>query len=215
MLLDAVRIGTDALADASRTYALVLGTAGTAVAPAVHRFRLAHGTVELVGGGPPGLFAVRFVAPAPPAFDAGGIVVETVAAGDAAVEDTAVAIDHVVVQSADPARAVAVWRDTAGLRLALDRAFPARGLRLLFFRSNHMTLEYACPLVPPPGPPPPDRLHGVSYRVPDLAARSERLRAAGLDVSEVRAGMKPGTRVATVRSGTAGVPTLLLEAAGT
>ena len=34
---------------------------------------------------------------------------------------------------------------------------------------------------------------------------------AGVDVSEVRNGRKPGTRVMTVRSGTCGVPTLLVQ----
>jgi hypothetical protein len=35
--------------------------------------------------------------------------------------------------------------------------------------------------------------------------------ADGVDVSEIRAGRKPGTRVMTVRNGTCGVPTLLVE----
>jgi hypothetical protein len=47
--------------------------------------------------------------------------------------------------------------------------------------------------------------------VPDAEAARARLLAAGLDVSEVRAGRKPGTRVLTLRGGTCGVPTLLLE----
>ena len=55
-------------------------------------------------------------------------------------------------------------------------------------------------------------LNGVAYRVRDLAAVRERLLAAGLDVSDMRTGNKQGTRVATVRSGTEGVPTLLIEA---
>ena len=38
-----------------------------------------------------------------------------------------------------------------------------------------------------------------------------RLAEAGVDVSEVRNGRKPGTRVMTVRSGTSGVPTLLVQ----
>ena len=38
--------------------------------------------------------------------------------------------------------------------------------------------------------------------------------AAGFDVSPVRTGMRPGTSVATVRSETAGVPTLLLQVHG-
>ena len=33
----------------------------------------------------------------------------------------------------------------------------------------------------------------------------------GYDVSEARAGMKPGSAVATVLSGTAGVPSLLIQ----
>ena len=37
------------------------------------------------------------------------------------------------------------------------------------------------------------------------------LAAAGVDVSDVRTGRKPGTRVLTVRSGTCGIPTLLVE----
>ena len=81
----------------------------------------------------------------------------------------------------------------------------------MFFRSGGLTLEFATPLPVPSEPPGPDRLHGVSYRVPDLEARRAALLAAGLDVSEIRPGNKAGTRVATVRSGTEGVPTLLLE----
>ena len=34
---------------------------------------------------------------------------------------------------------------------------------------------------------------------------------AGIDVSEVRTGRKPGTRVMSVRSGTCGIHTLFLE----
>jgi hypothetical protein len=99
------------------------------------------------------------------------------------------------------------------LRLALDREFPERGLRLLFFRSGGMTLEYACPVTSSgdAGSADGDRLYGVSYRVADLASCRARLQGAGLDVSEIRPGLKPGTSVATVRSGTAGIPTLLLH----
>jgi hypothetical protein len=49
--------------------------------------------------------------------------------------------------------------------------------------------------------------------VADIDATRARLAAAGLDVSEVRAGRKPGTRVMTVRDGTCGVRTLMLERA--
>jgi len=35
--------------------------------------------------------------------------------------------------------------------------------------------------------------------------------SVNIDVSEVRTGRKPGTRVLTVRTGTCGIPTLLVE----
>jgi len=54
-------------------------------------------------------------------------------------------------------------------------------------------------------------LHGISWRVANIDATRARLAASGLDVSEVRIGRRPGTRVMTVKSGTCGVPTLLIE----
>jgi hypothetical protein len=56
-----------------------------------------------------------------------------------------------------------------------------------------------------------DKLWGLSWRVADIDATRARLVAAGLDVSEVRTGRKPGTRVLSVRDGTCGIRTLLLE----
>src|SRR5437879_6076340 len=77
-------------------------------------------------------------------------------------------------------------------------------------RSGGITLEFATGHPPPAEADAPDRLYGVSYRVADLEARRERLLRAGVDVSPVRDGMRPGTSVVTVLSGTAVVPTLLL-----
>jgi catechol 2,3-dioxygenase-like lactoylglutathione lyase family enzyme len=211
VLLDAVRIGTDALDAAVADYARLLDGPGTRLAPGRHRFTLAQGAIELVDAGPPGIQALRFVAPAPPDVDFHGIAVEVAPAAPDLPADTALAIDHVVVRTAAPERAVALWRDALGLRLAFDRVFPARHLRLLFFRTNHMTLEYAAPDPPVTGDPGPDGFYGVSFRVPDLEAARARLLAGGVDVSAARPGNKAGTTVATVRSHTAGVPTLLIQ----
>jgi catechol 2,3-dioxygenase-like lactoylglutathione lyase family enzyme len=221
MRLDSVQIGAADPADAARAYALVLGVAPVAGDGAAARFQLRRGAVEIVPG-EPGLRAVTFVAeaddtapwPAEPAAFHGlpvRIGAAAAAAPEATAPGTADGIDHVVVQTPDADRAIALWRDRLGLRLAFDRAFPERGLRLVFFRSGGVTLEFATPhpALPPGGEP--DRLYGVSYRVVDLAAVRARLAGAGVDVSEVRPGHKVGTRVATVRSGTAGIPTLLLE----
>ena len=56
-----------------------------------------------------------------------------------------------------------------------------------------------------------DKLWGLSWRVANIDATRARLVSAGVDVSEVRTGRKPGTRVLTVRNGTCGIPTLLVE----
>jgi catechol 2,3-dioxygenase-like lactoylglutathione lyase family enzyme len=57
-----------------------------------------------------------------------------------------------------------------------------------------------------------DRLWGLSWRVQDADAARARLAAASVNVSEVRVGFKPGTRVFTVRDKTCGIPTLMIEA---
>lgn len=213
MHLLGVRIGADDVAGAVRAYTTLLDVPPTALPAGGARFRLGRGSVDVVAG-PAGLQALR-LARTPdeaPLESAHGVAITTEAAPDETAPGPAsVAIDHVVVRTADPGRAIALWRDRLGLRLALDRAFPARGLRLLFLRSAGMTLEYAAPLPPTPDPARDDALYGVSYRVTDLTARCDRLLAAGIDVSRPRPGMRPGTTVVTVRSGTAGVATLLLQ----
>ena len=117
------------------------------------------------------------------------------------------ALDHAVVRTPDPEAARALYGEGLGLRLALDREFPQWGSRLLFFRVGDVTVELAAEPARDAG----DRLWGLSWRVRDADAAGARLAASGFDVSEVRPGRRPGTRVLSVRDGTHGVPTLLLE----
>jgi hypothetical protein len=56
-----------------------------------------------------------------------------------------------------------------------------------------------------------DKLWGLSWRVDGIDATRARLVAAGIDISEVRQGRKPGTRVLSVRDGACGIHTLLVE----
>lgn len=121
------------------------------------------------------------------------------------------AMDHVVVSTTDPERAVALYGARLGLDMALDRSHPEWG-RLMFFRCGDLIVE----VTSRPGKSDeskPDRLRGICWRVLDIDATHARLVAAGVDVSEVRTGRKPGTRVMTVKSGTCGVPTLLVQPA--
>jgi catechol 2,3-dioxygenase-like lactoylglutathione lyase family enzyme len=119
------------------------------------------------------------------------------------------AMDHVVVSTSDPERAAALYGARLGLDMALDRSHPDWG-RLMFFRCGDVIVE----VTHRPGKSADtsqDRLSGICWRVADIDATHARLVQAGVDVSEVRTGRKPGTRVMTVRSGTCGVPTLLVQ----
>ena len=120
-------------------------------------------------------------------------------------------IDHVVIQTADPDAARSLYGERLGLRLALDKSFPQWGARLMFFRVGHITVEVAARLDAGPDPLAPDRAWGISWRVHDADAARLRLAEAGFDVSEVRAGRRPNTRVFTVRGEPCGVATLVLE----
>jgi catechol 2,3-dioxygenase-like lactoylglutathione lyase family enzyme len=125
-------------------------------------------------------------------------------------EPAAVAgLDHVVIRSPDPERAVALYAGRLALSLRLDRTEPAWGVRLLFFRCGDLIVEVVHDLKTGPGDG-PDQLWGLSWRVPVVADAHARLKGAGAGVSDVRTGRRPGTQVFTVKSHTAGVPTLLI-----
>ena len=115
------------------------------------------------------------------------------------------ALDHLVLRTSDPEAARALYQDALGIRLALDRELA--GTRMLFFRVGGVTLE----VVHDAAAGEQDVLHGLAYRVIDIEAAHARMTAAGIAVSEVRVGRKPGTHVFTVRDGTLGVPTLVLR----
>lgn len=115
------------------------------------------------------------------------------------------ALDHVVVRSADPSAAAALYGAALGIRLALDRRIGDR--RMLFYRIGGVTIE----VVEDPTRGPEDAFGGLAYRVADIDSANARLHAVGFDVSDVRDGAKPGTRVFTVRDGTCGVPTLVIR----
>ncbi len=129
-----------------------------------------------------------------------------------ALEAAALGIDHIVIRTPNAERAAALFGARLGLSLRLDQEFPAFGARLQFFRCGDAILELATDIGAQPDAMAPDQLHGLTYRVPSAAAAQSRLAAAGLDVSPVREGRKPGTSVFTVRNGTCGVPTLVLQA---
>jgi len=211
-----VRIVIDDLAEGARAYERILGFAPLGE-DGVVRFQLQRGALELSEGTPPerSLAFVSAAVEQPRTESFFGVACRLLprhhlAERSVTETDAVQAIDHVVVQTSNPERAIALWRDQHELRLAFDKSFPKRGLRLLFFRSAGITLEYAAPFPPAPSDE-DDRLYGISYRVPSLEHAHLRLRTAGVDVSEIRKGHRDDSLVCTVRSGTCGVPTLLIE----
>ena len=124
---------------------------------------------------------------------------------------TAYALDHVVVQTPAPEAARELYEDRLGIRLALDRDAPQWGGRMLFFRIGGVTLEVVGREADADADARHDRLWGMAWRVRDAEAAHARLAAAGFELDALRDGRKPGTRVFTVKDGTCGVPTLVLQ----
>jgi catechol 2,3-dioxygenase-like lactoylglutathione lyase family enzyme len=118
-------------------------------------------------------------------------------------------LDHCVISTSNPDRAAALFGARLGLRFALDRSDAQRDLRLQWFRAGMATVEVAHRISGGVSQE-NDSPMGITWKVADIAAAHQRLAHAQVDVSEIRQGFKPGTRVFTVRSHTLGVPTLFL-----
>jgi catechol 2,3-dioxygenase-like lactoylglutathione lyase family enzyme len=120
-------------------------------------------------------------------------------------------LDHVVVHTPNPDRALALYGAKLGLDLRLDRSNPDWGARQMFFRLGDLVIEIGHGLKQGVSDS-PDSLGGLAWRMNHPAEVQARLAGAGFNVSEVRKGRKPGTEVFTVRDRTRGVPTLMLSA---
>ena len=136
-------------------------------------------------------------------------------ASAATAEAAATGLDHLVVTIRDPERAAALYGAKLGLDMRLDLTNPDWGVRLMFFRCGDMIVELAKRLKDSGDghADKDDSFMGLSWRVANADAARARLAAAGFDVSEVRKGRKPQTRIFTVRDRTCGVPTLMIEPA--
>ena len=122
-------------------------------------------------------------------------------------------LDHVVIRTPDPERAVALYGGRLGLDLRLDRSNAELGSRMLFFVCGGLVVEITHDLRKGVGNG-ADRLWGLAWRARDIERAHARMRSHGVDVSGLRDGRRPGTRVFTVKSHTAGVPTLVIGGEG-
>ena len=127
-----------------------------------------------------------------------------------AFQNPALKVDHLVLHTADADACISLFSVGLGIRLALDKSAPEWGGRMLFFRVGKLTLEI---IEPAQGKPESDYFWGIAYQCPDISTTAARFHRAGVTLSEARNGRKPGTKVATIKSHSLAIPTLLIQPA--
>ncbi len=142
-----------------------------------------------------------------------GLVAPAERKAEAVASSDILGLDHVVVRTRDPERAVALYGGRLGLDLRLDRTNPERGNRLLFFVCGDLVVEISHDTTKGVRSG-PDAIWGLAWRSADIRQSHARMSAAGVAVSEIRTGNRPGTEVFTVKSHSANVPTLVIGGHG-
>ena len=117
-------------------------------------------------------------------------------------------LDHVVINTNDADGFINIYQDIFNIRLALDRIIEHWKSRMLFFRLNKTTIEV---IEKKDGKDPNDSLWGLAWEVESIKDAHERLVSKGVEVTEIKKGLKENTLVATIKSHTHNVPTLLIE----
>ena len=117
-------------------------------------------------------------------------------------------LDHVVITTNDADGFIEVYRDVFNLRLALDKFVDEWKSRMLFFRFNKTTIEV---LEKKNDEEPKDSLWGLSWEVDKIEEAHSRLKKAGVEITPIKKGIKENTMVATLKSHTHNVPTLLIQ----
>ena len=117
-------------------------------------------------------------------------------------------LDHVVIQTNDADGFIDIYRDIYNIRLALDKYVEAWESRMLFFRTNKTTIEV---IEKQNGEETTDKLWGLSWQVDSIEEAHNRLTNQGVEVTPIKKGIKDNTLVATIKSHTSNIPTLLIE----
>ena len=124
------------------------------------------------------------------------------------IQSSVTKLDHVVINTNDADGFIEIYKNVYGLRLALDKTIEAWNKRMLFFRFNKTTIEV---IEENDDEEPSDRLWGLAWVVEDIQETYERLTKEGVELTEVKPGIKDKTLVSTIRSHTHGVPTLIIQ----
>ena len=80
--------------------------------------------------------------------------------------------------------------------------------RILFFRTNNTTIEV---IESNSSEVKSDNLWGLAWRTKSIKESHKRLTDEGIEITPIKKGLKENTLVATIKSHTNNVPTLLIE----
>ena len=117
-------------------------------------------------------------------------------------------LDHVVINTNDADGFINIYKNIFNIRLALDKVIEHWNTRILFFRLNKTTIEV---VEQNHKEVEPDKLWGLAWGVKSIKDAHKRLVKEGIEVTEIKQGLKEDTLVATIKSHTNNVPTLLIE----
>jgi catechol 2,3-dioxygenase-like lactoylglutathione lyase family enzyme len=117
-------------------------------------------------------------------------------------------LDHLVINTNDADGFITIYKDLFNIRLALDEVVEEWKSRMLFFRFNKTTIEV---IEKKDDQEPQDKLWGLAWEVKSIEDAHKRLSDEGVDISSIKEGIKENTLVATIKSHTHNVPTLLIE----
>ncbi|WP_232715181.1 VOC family protein [Gordonia metallireducens] len=130
--------------------------------------------------------------------------------GESAHAGDVTGMDHLVFTCDNRDWAVALFGGVFGLDFRLDQPI-GDNARQLFFRAGDLIVEVVTAVTSTEPPTPAaTSLWGVAWRSADVEATHARLSSAGLDLSEIRAGRKKGTRIFTVRERALGTRTVII-----
>ena len=117
-------------------------------------------------------------------------------------------LDHVVINTQDADSFISIYRDIYKIRLALDKTIEHWKRRMLFFRINATTIEV---IEDKDKKESADELWGLAWEVDSIEDAHKRLVRNDVEVTPIKEGLKKGTLVATIKSHTCNIPTLLIE----
>lgn len=129
---------------------------------------------------------------------------------EVAAQCAELSVDHVVLRTDDAQACIDLFAGELEVRLALDKTVPQWGGRMLFFRAGKLTLEV---IESAEAKSATTTFWGLAYQCHNLQDFVDKLGARGVVASGIREGRKPGTLVATLKSHSLGIPTLLIQPA--